>query len=519
MGFSIFSLPFLQENVGLFQTLRQTILPTLGISFGLPGGAFGSYPVNPLGNNPLVNQFGGPIGGDGVDLGAVNVNPLVSLQLAKNEKGDKIFRPLINFHITPSRSTLGELGLNDPTGFGGQNIGGQGFGASGFGGQNFGGAGSAGFRKGETGLYNDDIGIANTQFIGSNSLASEFNSKVTFRDTRSTDSLAPTAGEGARHGLIKELKALKHAYGKGSYGFGGGYPVADPYPVPYPVPVPQAVPVPRPYAVPTPVDVPVPVYIPVKVPKPYAVHVPVGVPTPVHVAQPYAVPVPVHHPVPVPQPYSVPVAVPQPFPVPQPYSVPVGVPHPYPVADPYPVPVEVPHPVPVPQPYYGPTPHISESYANFHHPGDEGNYGSSYSSPVGPSPSYPAPSYPAPSYPAPSYPAQSYPAPSYPVQPHREPSYPQQPTHDAQGYDSITVTASNHQYSYRDAGSLDHPTSDSSGSSVRFIDSRSDEGEEDVKTSSSVTFRNEKRKRSVPQVETVEVRCWLKTERTINLPL
>ena len=375
-------------------------------------------------------------------------------------------------------------------------------------------------RKGETNNDNTATDIHRIELIHSNSIEydSDNSYKIQYRRTRSTDEtngeVIPTAADGARHGLLHELKLLKAIKTLSKYGGGGqdgGYPVAQPYAVPHPVPVPQPFPVAAPYAVPTPVEVPVPVYIPVKVPKPYAVHVPVGVPTPVHIAQPYSVPVPEYHPVPVAQPYKVPVAVPHPVPVAEPYSVPVGVPHPVPIPQPYPVPVGVPQPhpypvpvgVPQPHPYpvpVGVQPYQAESHEHYHHHGDQG---------------YQAPLYPQPAQP------YSQSAAAYPT--HTSYSSPQ-------SYDSVTVTASNQQFSYRGA-KHDHPSSESS-SSVRFLE-RSDQGDDGAKTSSSVTFSSEKRKRSVPEDPTVEpedqtvqvenqaaeVRCRLPTERTLHLPV
>lgn len=73
--------------------------PTVGVSFGLPGGnhgAVGGYAphLHPhLGVNPYQ---------DGIALGPINVNPLVSFQKGKDKHKTKIFRPLVNLHITPN---------------------------------------------------------------------------------------------------------------------------------------------------------------------------------------------------------------------------------------------------------------------------------------------------------------------------------------------------------------------------------------------------------------------------------
>lgn len=77
------------------------IEPTWGVSFGLPGGypqGGGGYPLNPVGNYPLVN----PYQSGGIPLGPISVNPLVSFQKSKDKTKTKIWRPLVNLHITPN---------------------------------------------------------------------------------------------------------------------------------------------------------------------------------------------------------------------------------------------------------------------------------------------------------------------------------------------------------------------------------------------------------------------------------
>ncbi|KAL1451877.1 hypothetical protein WDU94_006212 [Cyamophila willieti] len=86
------------------------IKPTFGVSFGLPQGG-GSYPVNPYGPNPHVNPYGGSFGGsDGLNLGLVNVNPLVSLQVTKDDEGEKVLKPFVNLHLTPNAGLVHKFG-------------------------------------------------------------------------------------------------------------------------------------------------------------------------------------------------------------------------------------------------------------------------------------------------------------------------------------------------------------------------------------------------------------------------
>ena len=67
----------------------ENLQPTLGVSFGLPqnGPGYGGYAQNPLGTGAAVNPYytankdGSQIGPDGLSLGPVNFNPLVSFQV------------------------------------------------------------------------------------------------------------------------------------------------------------------------------------------------------------------------------------------------------------------------------------------------------------------------------------------------------------------------------------------------------------------------------------------------------
>ncbi|KAK9502943.1 hypothetical protein O3M35_011622 [Rhynocoris fuscipes] len=84
--------------------------PTFGVSFGLPSGANG-YPLNPWGQYPALNPYGSSIGGPGgVNLGLVSVNPLLSLQVTKDEYGDKVVKPLVNLHVTPNHGLVNKIG-------------------------------------------------------------------------------------------------------------------------------------------------------------------------------------------------------------------------------------------------------------------------------------------------------------------------------------------------------------------------------------------------------------------------
>ncbi|XP_039284952.1 uncharacterized protein LOC111063497 isoform X2 [Nilaparvata lugens] len=85
--------------------------PTFGVSFGLPSGG-GGYPLNPFHHtNPALNPYGGALGGsNGLDLGLVSVNPLLSVQVQKDEFGDKVVKPLVNLHVTPNHGFVHKIG-------------------------------------------------------------------------------------------------------------------------------------------------------------------------------------------------------------------------------------------------------------------------------------------------------------------------------------------------------------------------------------------------------------------------
>lgn len=86
------------------------MVPTFGVSFGLPYPTGGGYPINPYGPYPGPNPYGNAINANGLNLGLVNVNPLVSFQVSKNEFGEKLLKPLVNLHVTPNEHLINKVG-------------------------------------------------------------------------------------------------------------------------------------------------------------------------------------------------------------------------------------------------------------------------------------------------------------------------------------------------------------------------------------------------------------------------
>lgn len=86
----------------------KKILPTLGVSFGLPYPTHG-YPISPYGNQ-IPNPYFGAISPNGLNLGLLNVNPLFSLQVTKSEHGEKLVKPFVNLHVTPNEGIIGKIG-------------------------------------------------------------------------------------------------------------------------------------------------------------------------------------------------------------------------------------------------------------------------------------------------------------------------------------------------------------------------------------------------------------------------
>ena len=99
-------------------TATGQLKPNIGISFGLPQNypGYAGYPIDPTqasGNN--VNPY--YTAQQGLEVGAVNVNPLFSLQTGTNDNGDLAVKPFVNLHLTPNgcgvlgcdKSSVGEL--------------------------------------------------------------------------------------------------------------------------------------------------------------------------------------------------------------------------------------------------------------------------------------------------------------------------------------------------------------------------------------------------------------------------
>lgn len=59
--------------------------------------------------NPHITPFGRSIFAGGINLGIATVNPLLSLQISKDEYGEKVYSPLVHFHITPSQHKIDAL--------------------------------------------------------------------------------------------------------------------------------------------------------------------------------------------------------------------------------------------------------------------------------------------------------------------------------------------------------------------------------------------------------------------------
>lgn len=87
----------------------KKIVPTLGVSFGLPFPTQTGYPISPYGH-PINNPHFGALTPNGLNLGLVNVNPLFSFQVTKSEHGEKLLKPFVNLHLSPNENIIGKIG-------------------------------------------------------------------------------------------------------------------------------------------------------------------------------------------------------------------------------------------------------------------------------------------------------------------------------------------------------------------------------------------------------------------------
>ncbi|XP_025986900.1 uncharacterized protein LOC105197529 isoform X2 [Solenopsis invicta] len=109
--------PEIQERLtigtGNLDTSKLNVRPTWGVSFGLPQtggvGPIAPHPANPLGIAGYTPGYG-LVGGQGINLGPVAVNPLVAVQVTKDEYGEKIVKPYVNLHVTPNPGLIHKLG-------------------------------------------------------------------------------------------------------------------------------------------------------------------------------------------------------------------------------------------------------------------------------------------------------------------------------------------------------------------------------------------------------------------------
>lgn len=98
---------------GNLDTSKLNVKPTWGVSFGLPQTG-GVGPIAPHAGYPLgVPGYApgyGLVGGQGLNLGPVSVNPLVAVQVTKDEYGEKLIKPYVNLHVTPNPGLIHKLG-------------------------------------------------------------------------------------------------------------------------------------------------------------------------------------------------------------------------------------------------------------------------------------------------------------------------------------------------------------------------------------------------------------------------
>lgn len=89
---------------------NKKVQPTFGVSFGLPQPSHGGYPINPYNSNPLHNPYGPALNSGGLNLGLVSVNPLLAIQVTKNDYGEKVVQPFVNLHVTPNEHVVNKIG-------------------------------------------------------------------------------------------------------------------------------------------------------------------------------------------------------------------------------------------------------------------------------------------------------------------------------------------------------------------------------------------------------------------------
>lgn len=87
----------------------KQVQPTFGVSFGLPQPSNGGYPINPFHGNPIYNPYGPALNGGGLNLGLISVNPLLAVQVTKNDYGEKVVKPFVNLHVTPNEHVVNKL--------------------------------------------------------------------------------------------------------------------------------------------------------------------------------------------------------------------------------------------------------------------------------------------------------------------------------------------------------------------------------------------------------------------------
>ncbi|KYM86047.1 Serine proteinase stubble [Atta colombica] len=95
-------------GTGNLDSSKLNVKPTWGVSFGLP--QTGVDPIAPHPGYPLGIPGYGLVGGQGINLGPVAVNPLVAVQVTKDEYGEKIIKPYVNLHVTPNPGLIHKLG-------------------------------------------------------------------------------------------------------------------------------------------------------------------------------------------------------------------------------------------------------------------------------------------------------------------------------------------------------------------------------------------------------------------------